>query len=231
MVRTSPRLQLAATMAEQRQRLRRREGDVAIGSAASGFDAADSPAGGAGGLAHEQNACARGTMVAAERDVAAALQDLEVVTLAAAAAGARACSRAKAPKKPSKSQNVGPMAQGSDDPMSESSSDSSEDEGDDVELRRRLVKCRSERAAALEALERVDGLVQGLLDRTTRCCDGHVRTRRQIKWIGTSSRGGPRGIEMRTPRRRPSAAPKRPSASWTTRAPRGARSRSRATRG
>ena len=57
------------------------------------------------------------------------------------------------------------MAQGSDDPMSESSSDSSDDEGDDVELRRRLVKCRSERAAALEALERVDGLVQGLLDK------------------------------------------------------------------
>merc|ERR1719498_1841143 len=57
------------------------------------------------------------------------------------------------------------MAQGSDDSMSESSSDSSDDEGDDVELKKRLVKCRSERAAALEALERVDGLVQGLLDK------------------------------------------------------------------
>ena len=57
------------------------------------------------------------------------------------------------------------MSLGSDDPMSESSSDSSDDEGDDVELKKRLVKCRSERAAALEALERVDGLVQGLLDK------------------------------------------------------------------
>ena len=102
---------------------------------------------------------------AAERDVAAALQDLEVVTLAAAAAGARACSRAKAPKTPK--VDVGPMSRGDGDPMSESSSDSSEDEGDDVELRRRLVKCRSERAAALEALERVDGLVQGFWIGTT----------------------------------------------------------------
>ena len=153
--------------------------------------------------------CASLSDAAAERDVAAALQDLEVVTLAAAAAGARACSRAKAPKKPP-SQDVGPMAQGSDDPMSESSSDSSEDEGDDVELKKRLVKCRSERAAALEAWSASMGWCRAL-DKDDALLSGRRQMRPRTRWIGTSSRGAPRGIRDQDAKAAAEAAPRGPA--------------------
>ena len=134
--------------------------------------------------------CAALAEAAAERDCAAALQDLEVVTLAAAAAGARACARARPPRKMPKPRpsDIGPLTRLTEESdMSEaSSSDASEDEGDDVEFKKRLVKARAERAAALDALERVDGLVQGLLDRDDaqlrrRCADAATdRTDRDV---------------------------------------------------
>ena len=51
MVRTSPRLQQAAILTEETE-LRRREGDVAMESAAAGGDCADVPV---GRVTHEQN--------------------------------------------------------------------------------------------------------------------------------------------------------------------------------
>ena len=123
------------------------------------------------------------------------------------------------------------MAQGSDDPMSESSSDSSDDEGDDVELRRRLVKCRSERAAALEALERVDGLVQGLLDKDDallrRTC-ANAATDKVDRDVVARRAARNRDQDAKAAAE---AAPRRPSALWTTRAPRGGKCKLPGTRG
>ena len=66
MVRTSPRLQLAADMAGQAE-LRRREGDAAMESSASGGHVADVAAGGAGGVTHERNDGSGEMMAEAER--------------------------------------------------------------------------------------------------------------------------------------------------------------------
>ena len=80
-------------------------------------------------------------------DAAAACQDLEVVTLAAAA-GARACSRAKAPKR-LRRRTSGPWRRGPTSDVRIIEFVLSEDEGDDVELKARLRSAGRKRAAAL----------------------------------------------------------------------------------